>query len=148
MAQRPSVAFGNDFVVRGLALAQRRMAYLTELHESGRWRRYFSEPEVLVVVREAKAAVDAWGRLEQLDPIESLQTDLSPAVANISLLGPQPISENEIESTMRLPSDFGGYERPKESRSLAAQDSNVHSQPRPPLPPIVFSANHLSAERG
>jgi len=42
------------------ALARRRRAHLAELHDSGRWRRYYSEEVFLGQLREAVAEVEGW----------------------------------------------------------------------------------------
>ena len=41
-------------------LAEQRLDYLTELFETGRWRRYHSEASFLENIQEAKAAVETW----------------------------------------------------------------------------------------
>jgi uncharacterized repeat protein (TIGR03809 family) len=46
--------------VRWFALAERRLEYLTELFETGRWRRFHSELAFVENIREAKAAVEIW----------------------------------------------------------------------------------------
>ena len=51
---------GRDILARWCALAERRLDYLTELFETGRWRRFHSEPAFLENIREAKAALEAW----------------------------------------------------------------------------------------
>jgi uncharacterized repeat protein (TIGR03809 family) len=45
---------------RWCLLAEARLDYLTELFESGRWRRFHSEVEFLENIQEAKDAVDRW----------------------------------------------------------------------------------------
>jgi uncharacterized repeat protein (TIGR03809 family) len=60
MTERTDVARGRDIVVRWSALAEQRLDYLTELYETGRWRRYYSEPDFLENIREAKGAVETW----------------------------------------------------------------------------------------
>jgi uncharacterized repeat protein (TIGR03809 family) len=54
------VARGRDIVGRWCALAEQRLDHLTELFETGRWRRYHSELAFLENIREAKAAVELW----------------------------------------------------------------------------------------
>jgi len=44
----------------GATFAERRLEHLTELFESGRWRRYHTELEFLENIQEAKAAVETW----------------------------------------------------------------------------------------
>jgi uncharacterized repeat protein (TIGR03809 family) len=60
MANRTDVAKGREIVARWCSLAEARLEHLTELFESGRWRRYHSELAFLENIREAKAAVETW----------------------------------------------------------------------------------------
>ena len=60
MAQRTDLARGRDIVARWCELAEQRLEYLTELFETGRWRRFHSEVAFLENIREAKAAVETW----------------------------------------------------------------------------------------
>jgi len=60
MTHRVDVTRGRDIVARWCNLAERRLEYLTELFESGRWRRFHSERALLENIREAKAAVETW----------------------------------------------------------------------------------------
>jgi uncharacterized repeat protein (TIGR03809 family) len=60
MAHPADVARGRNIVARWCNLAERRLEHLTELFESGRWRRYHSEREFLENIQEAKIAVETW----------------------------------------------------------------------------------------
>jgi len=60
MAHPADVARGRNIVARWCNLAERRLEHLTELFESGRWRRYHTEREFLENIQEAKAAVATW----------------------------------------------------------------------------------------
>jgi uncharacterized repeat protein (TIGR03809 family) len=60
MTHRLDAARGRDIVARWCALAERRLEHLTELFETGRWRRYHTERAFLENIREAKAAVELW----------------------------------------------------------------------------------------
>jgi uncharacterized repeat protein (TIGR03809 family) len=60
MTHRIDVARGRDVVARWCALAEQRLEYLTELFETGRWRRFHSELAFLENIQEAKAAVETW----------------------------------------------------------------------------------------
>jgi uncharacterized repeat protein (TIGR03809 family) len=53
-------ARGRGIAARWCNLAERRLDYLTELFESGRWRRYHTEISFLENIQEAKAAVETW----------------------------------------------------------------------------------------
>jgi uncharacterized repeat protein (TIGR03809 family) len=63
MAQRLDVARGQEILDRWCALAEQRLEHLTELFETGRWRRYHSELSFLENIQEAKSAVETWRRL-------------------------------------------------------------------------------------
>jgi uncharacterized repeat protein (TIGR03809 family) len=60
MTYRQDVARGRDVVARWCNLAEQRLEYLTELFETGRWRRFHSERAFLENIQEAKAAVETW----------------------------------------------------------------------------------------
>ena len=60
MAHPADVARGRNIVARWCNLAERRLEYLTELFETGRWRRFHTELEFLENIQEAKAAVATW----------------------------------------------------------------------------------------
>jgi uncharacterized repeat protein (TIGR03809 family) len=67
MAQRLDVARGQEraqeILDRWCALAEQRLDHLTELFETGRWRRYHTELSFLENIQEAKSAVETWRRL-------------------------------------------------------------------------------------
>jgi len=63
MTHRLDVTRGRDVVARWCALAEARLEHLTELFETGRWRRYHSEVAFLENIQEAKAAVETWREL-------------------------------------------------------------------------------------
>jgi uncharacterized repeat protein (TIGR03809 family) len=60
MTHRIDVAHSRDIAARWCVLAEQRLDYLTELFETGRWRRYHSEGSFLENIREAKTAVETW----------------------------------------------------------------------------------------
>ena len=60
MAHPADVARGRNIVARWCNLAEQRLEYLTELFETGRWRRYHTELEFLENIQEANAAVETW----------------------------------------------------------------------------------------
>ena len=60
MTHHLDVARGRDIVARWCALAEQRLEYLTELFETGRWRRYHGELAFLENIQEAKTAVEIW----------------------------------------------------------------------------------------
>jgi hypothetical protein len=60
MTHRFDVARGRSIVARWCALAEQRLEYLTDLFETGRWRRFHNELAFLENIQEAKTAVEIW----------------------------------------------------------------------------------------
>jgi hypothetical protein len=74
MTHRNDAARGADVLGRWRTLAEQRLEYLTELFESGRWRRFYGEVAFLENIREAKVAVETWrglatGRAAPAEPV-------------------------------------------------------------------------------
>ena len=44
-------------------LAEKRRAHLVELYDTGRWKHYYSEEQLLARMREAIRLVETWERL-------------------------------------------------------------------------------------
>jgi len=133
MAQRPATHFGGDFAPRGLSLAERRLAYLAELYETGRWRRFHGDADFLVMVREAKAAVDTWRRLLRPDPIEIERAPSAPlAVAGGAALTAAALVGGDDAG-------WGGLPLPDAEPPLWLRR---HQR----LPPVEFSAHGVLAE--
>jgi uncharacterized repeat protein (TIGR03809 family) len=119
MTNRLDVARGRDILARWCALAERRLEHLTELFETGRWRRYHSELAFLENIQEAKAAVETWRDLS------TREAALDNSAIDFSWLG---------------------HKGPPPSRGdrLRAQAGNVQPliriTPEPPQPPPVAEA--------
>jgi hypothetical protein len=60
MTSQADTAKGREIVARWCNLAEQRLEYLTELFDTGRWRRFYGEQAFLENIREAKTAVEAW----------------------------------------------------------------------------------------
>ena len=78
MTHLGDVARSRDIVARWCNLAERRLEHLTDLFETGRWRRYHTEQVFLENIREAKAAVETWRDLLARDAApDHLAVDLT-----------------------------------------------------------------------
>lgn len=73
MTYQLDVAIGRDVVARWCALAEQRLEYLTELFETGRWRRFHSEGAFLENIQEAKTAVETWRDLSLREASRNIQ---------------------------------------------------------------------------
>jgi hypothetical protein len=69
----------DDIARKWHALAERRRAYLADLRDSGRWRRYYQWEDILEAVREAADARDIWARLAGLPDGETPDPETSLA---------------------------------------------------------------------
>jgi uncharacterized repeat protein (TIGR03809 family) len=63
MTHLADVACGRELAARWCNLAEKRVEYLTDLFETGRWRRFYSERAFLENIGEARAAVETWRTL-------------------------------------------------------------------------------------
>jgi uncharacterized repeat protein (TIGR03809 family) len=52
-----------EFTRKGRELAERRRAHFIELYDTGRWKHYYTEEQLLVRMREAIRLVESWERL-------------------------------------------------------------------------------------
>ena len=132
MTSQLDVAKGRKTVARWCNLAEQRLEYLTELFETGRWRRFHSEQGFLENIREAKAAVETWrdllsreasrdnraidlswiGRGRTALPRNELRRDPSPRMADIPVVPPE-----EIVSILAAENDVVSERRPTEPQS-------------------------------
>jgi uncharacterized repeat protein (TIGR03809 family) len=120
MTSQLDAAKGRDIVARWCNLAEKRLEYLTELFDSGRWRRFHSEEAFLANIREAKSAVEVWRELLsreatrdnkpvdlswlgrgrtampqnefRRDPASLPQIAHVPKIADVPMVPPQPVS--------------------------------------------------------
>jgi uncharacterized repeat protein (TIGR03809 family) len=83
-----------DVLARWCALAEQRLEYLTELFESGRWRRFHGELAFLENIKEAKAAVETWRELS------TPGADARSVVASLAAARPLQLRPSE---PIRLP---------------------------------------------
>jgi uncharacterized repeat protein (TIGR03809 family) len=104
MTHQLDVAYNRQLSVRWCMLAERRLNHLTELFESGRWARYYSERSLLENIREAKNAVNIWRALSRGERLgqqveievsivesEAMQNRPKTSVADLPEVPAQPI---------------------------------------------------------
>jgi uncharacterized repeat protein (TIGR03809 family) len=77
----------RDIVARWCILAERRLEYLTELFNTGRWRRFHSERAFLENIQEAKAAVEAWRNLSSRETSQNNRAVEMPWRGRAAALG-------------------------------------------------------------
>ncbi len=133
MTHRIDVARGRDIVARWCLLAERRLEYLTELFETGRWRRYHSELAFLENIQEAKAAVEIWRDLL------TREASLDNSAVDLSWLGGR-IRETPHDSRLRADK----LRTPPAARPLPPRRAEIPVEPAPDIP-IAVEVDHVAA---
>src|SRR6478752_5292380 len=108
------VAIGRDIAARWCALAEQRLVHLSEMFETGRWRRYHSEIAFLENIQEAKLAVQTWRALATGADVATAAASVSPA------FGWSPAT---------MPRMF-----PREQQAQTVQPKAVHIAPETAVP--------------
>ena len=124
MTYRSDLARGRDIVARWCKLAEQRLEHLTELFETGRWRRYHSEAVFLENIQEAKAAVETWRNLL------SREASLDNSVIDMSWLGRARTTLPQVD----------GWRQPRPQPQLRAVPGVPGDSAEPPAaaaPPAV-----------
>ncbi|WP_316238699.1 TIGR03809 family protein [Bradyrhizobium sp. SZCCHNR1015] len=160
MTHRPDVACSRELAARWCALAERRLDHLTELFDSGRWRRYYTEQSFLDDLRHAKAAVQTWQALSRAEPE---RVSIVPSQRPVPVLAapPAPVRLAEPEPIARRPIDVHPHEHrpialPRSLETiLAASEIIVESEvelgtedlePHEVIEPDHVAADDLAAE--
>ncbi|MGJ4994929.1 TIGR03809 family protein [Bradyrhizobium sp. HKCCYLS3077] len=91
MTHRPDVACSRELAARWCALAERRLDHLSELFQSGRWRRYYTEQSLIEDIRHAKAAVATWKSLSA-EPQPVMPERAMPNLARPNPVRPEVVS--------------------------------------------------------
>jgi uncharacterized repeat protein (TIGR03809 family) len=122
MTHRNGAARTADVLGRWRQLAEQRLEHLTELFESGRWRRYYGELTFLENIREAKVAVETWRGLStpraMAEPTIRVTWPSASAPQRARLAGPAPVIAPEpielsasAEASVEPAIDFLALER-------------------------------------
>lgn len=125
MTHRVDVAPGRDIIARWCNLAEQRLEHLTELFETGRWRRFHSEAAFLENIREAKAAVETWRDLL------SREASLDNSAIDLTWLGRQ--------RTTPLPRDEG-FRQPVAGLRPQPRPAPIPAEPPRDIPGDVLAA--------
>jgi uncharacterized repeat protein (TIGR03809 family) len=129
MTHRLDVERGRDIAARWCNLAEQRLEYLTELFETGRWRRFHSELAILENIREAESAVEIWRDLSMRE------ASRDNSAVDMSWLG---------HTRTTLP----WVERAREQdRRLQRQAAEMPNQPSATVIPIVPKTHSLRSEQ-
>jgi uncharacterized repeat protein (TIGR03809 family) len=79
MPALPGVPRFDQLAQRWLELAERRLAFFSELYRSGRWRRYYTPEQFAERVTDAMKVVTTWRVHAGKPPGTPTDKDLPPA---------------------------------------------------------------------
>ena len=132
MTHQIDVARGRDTVARWCALAEQRLEYLTELFETGRWRRFHSELAFLENIQEAKTAVRIW---RDLSLREASRDNPAAVLAWLGCTGaPLPRRETLHDQARGLQPQPAMADPPPRAVSIAAETDRICSEEAPSAP--------------
>jgi uncharacterized repeat protein (TIGR03809 family) len=139
MINRIDVAGGIDIIMRWRALAEQRLEYLTDLFETGRWRRFYSEPAFLENIKEAKTAVETWRNLSRSEASDNAALDI-PRLGRSGAAVPR--EEMLRDQFHRLQPDpvRTAAEPPALDLSIAAEADQLCSDEAPDVPSLEMPA--------
>ncbi|WP_370140898.1 MULTISPECIES: TIGR03809 family protein [unclassified Bradyrhizobium] len=120
------MAVGRDIAARWCALAEQRLQHLSEMFETGRWRRYHSEIAFLENIQEAKLAVQTWRALATGGDVAEAAASVTPA------FGWSPAT---------MPRVF-----PREQQAQTVQPKAVHIAPETAVPVRLDPKRDVLAE--
>ena len=138
---------GSDVVARWCNLAEQRLEHLTELFETGRWRRYHSELAFLENIQEAKTAVETWRGLMTGEAVpDKPATDVAGLVAEIPALARHDEVREQLEYFPPEPVTDAGeplLEREIPDDVLAALESQLMALDKVPSVPAAPDLDDL-----
>ena len=143
MTHRVDVARGRDVVARWCALAEQRLEYLTELFETGRWRRFHSELAFLENIQEAKSAVETWRDLAMRE------ASRDNSAVDISWLGRSRASlprGEELRGQVHRLQTTESLGAPARSEALVAAQTDHVSSDDAPSAPAMDAASELTLD--
>ena len=142
MAQRTDLARGRDLVARWCVLAEQRLEYLTELFETGRWRRFHSEVAFLENIREAKAAVETWRELMTREAsLDNSGIDISWLGRSGVIMPPRSDARDQALSFQPRPAEISV---PLQATSIAAEQEPIVADEAPVTPEADALAQTLA----
>ena len=102
MTHRTDEAPRREIIARWCTLAEQRLNYLTEMFESGRWRRFYSEVAFLENIKEAKFAVETWRSLSNPHLARTAAIEPTPELAQGVAAVELALSESSVPVPARV----------------------------------------------
>jgi len=123
-----AAAGGRDIAARWCALAEQRLEHLSEMFETGRWRRYHSELAFLENIQEAKRAVQTWRAI-------ATGKDVAAAAASVTTaFGWSPATLSRMPPREKPQTVQPKAVQPQTLQPQTLQPKAVHVQPKAAVP--------------
>ncbi|MDA9411354.1 TIGR03809 family protein [Bradyrhizobium sp. CCBAU 45384] len=121
-------AAGREIAARWCALAEQRLEHLSEMFETGRWRRYHSELAFLENIQEAKRAVQTWRALANGEDVAAAAASVTSAFGWSPATMPRVFPREQAETVQpkTLP--------PKTLQPKTLQPKTIHIAPETSIP--------------
>ena len=130
-----AAACDRDIAARWCALAEQRLEHLSEMFETGRWRRYHSELAFLENIQEAKRAVQTWRAI-------ATGEDVAAAAASVtSAFGWSPATLSRP-----APREQAQAKQPQAMQPQTMQPKAVHIAPETAVPVALDPTPNVLAE--
>jgi len=79
MDDKPQTHIPDDIAWKWHALVERRRAHFAELHDSGRWQKYYREHKFFAQLRATERMADAWAKVVGKNPPATPNSTVRPA---------------------------------------------------------------------
>ena len=127
MTYRTNEAPRREVIARWCTLAEQRLNYLTEMFESGRWRRFYTEVAFLENIKEAKFAVETWRGLSNPHLARTAAVEPTPELVQGVAAVELALSESAIPMPVRV-SEPDPVPIAPEPFELVAEDEHAGEQ--------------------
>jgi uncharacterized repeat protein (TIGR03809 family) len=128
MTHRHSAAGSRELAARWCVLAEQRLEHLSEMFETGRWRRYHSELAFLENIQEAKRAVQTWRALANGGDVAAAAASVTSAFGWSPAAMPRVFPREQAQTTQPKAA------QPKAVQPKAVQPKAVHIAPETAVP--------------
>ena len=116
-------------VMRWRQLAERRLADITDMFDSGRWSIYYRERDFLEVIKQSKALVEIWRKLAPPEPDARLPA--SPFAVQA------PVELPEVDPLASAKADVGATADLVAAADFSAPELEIESSAQPNDVPVA-----------
>ena len=147
MTHQLDVAKRRDVVARWCALAEARLEHLTELFETGRWRRYHSERAFLENIQEAKTAVEIWRGLSTREALrDNSAVDLSWLGRSAAPSPGRATLPDQVDRPRSTRPAQVAAELPLHEVSIVPDSNHVNSEEAPSAPAMDMTTTEPASQ--